>query len=211
MKYRIATLAALAAAVTTLSACGSSSQPSSTTQPSSAAPSSTSSAAATHNAADVTFATDMIPHHSQAIVMADMALSKATNADVKTLAAQIKAAQDPEITTMTGWLKAWGKPVPSASTSTSTSMTGMNGMDDTSSSMGMMSDSDMATLDKTSGVSFDRMWVTMMITHHQGAVAMSKTELASGQYKGAKTLAQSIITSQTAQIGKLETLHKQLA
>ena len=199
MKYRIATLAALAAAITTLSACGSSSSQSSTRTPASSGATATA-----HNAADVTFATDMIPHHSQAVEMADMALSKATNVDVKTLAAQIMSAQDPEIKTMTGWLKSWGQTVPSTSTS-------MGGMDTPGSAMGMMSATDMSTLDKTTGVSFDRMWVKMMITHHQGAVDMSKTELATGQYGAAKTLAQSIITSQTAQITKLQSLATKLA
>jgi uncharacterized protein (DUF305 family) len=196
MKYRIATVAALVAAVTTLSACGSSSSQS----PSSASASATATA---HNAADVAFATDMIPHHSQAVEMADMALAKANNADVKSLATKIKAAQDPEIITMTGWLKGWNQPVPASSMS-------MSGMGEAS-SMGMMSDAEMATLDKATGVDFDRMWVKMMITHHQGAVDMSKTELAGGQYSGAKALAQSIVTSQTAQISQLQALEKQLA
>jgi uncharacterized protein (DUF305 family) len=196
MKYRIATVAAVAAAVTTLSACGSSSSQS----PSSASASVTATA---QNAADVAFATDMIPHHSQAVEMADMALTKATNADVKSLATKIKAAQDPEIITMAGWLKGWNQPVPASSMS-------MSGMGEAS-GMGMMSDAEMATLDKATGVGFDRMWVKMMITHHQGAVDMSKTELAGGQYSGAKTLAQSIITSQTAQISQLQALEKQLA
>jgi uncharacterized protein (DUF305 family) len=185
MKYRIATVAAVAAAVTTLSACGSSSSQS----PSSASASATATA---QNAADVAFATDMIPHHSQAVEMADMALTKATNADVKSLATKIKAAQDPEIITMAGWLKGWNQPVPASSMS-------MSGMGEAS-GMGM-----------ATGVGFDRMWVKMMITHHQGAVDMSKTELAGGQYSGAKTLAQSIITSQTAQISQLQALEKQLA
>ena len=85
-------------------------------------------------------------------------------------------------------------------------MNGMTGMSHT----GMMSDADMASLGKATGAAFDRMWVTMMITHHQGAVTMSQTELKSGQYGAAKTLAQSIITSQTAQIGQLKTLLTQL-
>ena len=200
MKYRIATLAALVAAVTTLSACGSSSSQSASSPSASASAPSTATA---HNAADVAFATDMIPHHSQAVEMADMALTKATNADVKSLATKIKAAQDPEIITMTGWLKGWSEPVPAASMS-------MSGMGEAS-GMGMMSDAEMATLDKATGVEFDRMWVKMMITHHQGAIDMSKTELAGGQDSGAKALAQSIVTSQTAQISQLQALEKQLA
>lgn len=71
---------------------------------------------------------------------------------------------------------------------------------------GMMSDADMAGLDKASGAAFDRMWVQMMTTHHQGALTMAHTELAGGQNPEAKALAQSIITNQTQQIQQLKTL-----
>ena len=72
-------------------------------------PSASASVSSAHNDSDVAFATQMIPHHQQAVEMADMVLAK-TGVDprVTELAKQIKAAQDPEIVTMTGWLKAWG-------------------------------------------------------------------------------------------------------
>src|SRR4051794_14096914 len=97
-----------AAAVLALSACGgststgsqdtSSTSQSSPTASSPATPSS-SPAAGRHNDADVAFATEMIPHHAQAIQMADMATQQAHSPQVKTLANQIKAAQGPEIAT----------------------------------------------------------------------------------------------------------------
>jgi uncharacterized protein (DUF305 family) len=201
MNYRIAAVAA-AATVVTLSACGSNSSQTSSGSPTGAS-ASVAIVAGSHNSADVSFASDMIPHHSQALAMADMAISTASNPQVKALAVKIKAAQEPEIVTMTSWLKAWNQPVPSGS------MSGMSGMGGTG--MGMMSDADMAALGKATGKAFDTMWVTMMIAHHEGAVSMSKTELASGQYAQAKTLAQSIISSQTAQIQQLKALEKQLA
>jgi uncharacterized protein (DUF305 family) len=151
-----------------------------------------------HNQADITCATEMIPHHRQAVQMADMALTQATNADVKTLAQAIKAAQDPEIVQMSGWLAGWQQPVPAASSS------GMGGMGQTG--VGMMSDADMTSLGKATGAAFDRMWVSMMIRHHQGAVSMATTEESTGQNPDAKKLAQSIITSQTAQITQLAAL-----
>ena len=151
-----------------------------------------------HNAADVTFATDMIPHHAQAVEMADMALAQATSTEVKGLATQIKNAQDPEIQTMSGWLTGWGEMVPTGS---------MSGMDHSmGSGTGMMSDTDMAALGAATGAAFDRMWVTMMIQHHTGALEMATTELASGQSTDAKTLAQSIVTSQTAEIATMKQL-----
>jgi uncharacterized protein (DUF305 family) len=202
------TLAVTATAATALvlAACGSSgtkaTSGASTSGMGSMSMSGSASAGSTtgsHNQADVTFATDMIPHHAQAVQMADMALKAATNSQVKTLAATIKKAQDPEITEMTGWLTSWKKPVPPT-------MGGMSMGHGT----GMMTDADMTRLGKATGATFDRLWVTMMITHHHGAVSMARTELTSGQYTSATTLARSIVTSQSAQITQLQTLLTQL-
>ena len=71
-----------------------------------------------HNEADVTFALDMIPHHQQAIEMADLAESRAESQEVKDLATDIEAAQGPEIETLTGWLESWGEDVPDEETDT---------------------------------------------------------------------------------------------
>src|SRR5215207_4062578 len=65
-----------------------------------------------YNDTDVQFAQGMIPHHRQAIEMADLALTDAETPAVKDLAMRIKEAQDPEIARMTGWLRDWGKPLP---------------------------------------------------------------------------------------------------
>ena len=93
-------LTVLFASALLLAACGGSD---------SAGPGSTTKTATNFNDADVTFTQDMIPHHQQAVEMADLALMHAKSAEVVGLAKQIKAAQDPEIKTMTGWLKTWGK------------------------------------------------------------------------------------------------------
>ena len=68
---------------------------------------------------------------------------------------------------------------------------------------GMMSDHDMTVLADDHGTSFDRMWLTMMISHHQGAIDMAKTELAQGQNSAAKQLARNIISAQTAEIATM--------
>jgi uncharacterized protein (DUF305 family) len=199
----------LVAAVTlVLAACGSSaSKPGSSAMGSMSMPggptSASASAAASHNQADVSFATDMIPHHGQAIEMADMALTQASSRQVKQLASQIKAAQGPEISTMSGWLKDWGAPVPSAPMS-GTSMGGM-------SMNGMMSADEMKQLSGATGAALDKLWLQMMIKHHQGAIAMAKTELASGQYPQAKVLAQSISDSQATEITTMQGLLNQLS
>jgi uncharacterized protein (DUF305 family) len=149
-----------------------------------------------HNSQDVMFAQMMIPHHQQAIVMAKQAATKASSPQVKKLAAQIEQAQDPEIQKMTGWLKAWGASVPSPG--------GMQMGE------GMMSEQDMTKLGKLSGKQFDKAFLQMMIKHHQGAVTMAKTEQASGSSADAKALADSIVTSQSAEITTMQHLLAQM-
>ncbi|MBY8871664.1 DUF305 domain-containing protein [Micromonospora sp. PLK6-60] len=97
-----------------------------------------STSVAAHNAADVMFAQMMIPHHQQAVAMADLAATRATDPQVKQLAAQIKDAQAPEIATLSGWLTAWGAPTPTG-TSTAVPGSGMPGMDHGGSAMPGMS------------------------------------------------------------------------
>ncbi|MFF0969114.1 DUF305 domain-containing protein [Streptomyces sp. NPDC003703] len=162
-----------------------------------------------HNAQDVTFAQEMIPHHRQAVEMAALAPSRARSPQVKDLAAQIRQAQDPEIETMTGWLKAWGAGVPSAGPS---GMPGMPGMDHSASGHsaspmpGMMTDTDMDELTGLSGDAFDRAFLRMMIGHHEGAVAMARTEQAEGSDRAAVALAKSVTTSQSAEIDRMRKL-----
>ena len=153
---------------------------------------------AAHNAADVTFATGMIPHHEQAVEMADMALQMTQDPQITELAQQIKDAQQPEIDTLTEWLTAWGEPLPDASSMGDHS--GMPGMS------GMMSAEDMAMLEQSSGTEFDQMWLEMMIEHHKGAVEMAQTQQADGKYPQALEMSEQIITSQQEEIDQMQEL-----
>ncbi|WP_344861478.1 DUF305 domain-containing protein [Amycolatopsis ultiminotia] len=205
-----------------LSACNSGDQPSGTQPGSSSAPAPASNQqAAGHNNDDVAFAQQMIPHHKQALDMAKMVSSRSTNPKVVDLANRIDKAQDPEIQQMQGWLNTWGV----ASSSAMPDMSGHNmpgmspssmpGMGSSSMPMpggsmpGMMSDADMAKLDTMKGAEFDKMWLGMMIKHHQGAVDMAKTELAKGGNADAKALAQKIIDGQQAEIAEMQGLLSQ--
>ena len=132
--------------------------------------------------------------------MAKLAETRAQSGEVKHLAVQIANAQDPEIKTMSGWLTAWGKPVPAA---TPSAMGGMN-MSDGAGMPGMMSDDDMKMLKNASGVDFDHMFLTMMIAHHQGATAMAMTEQSDGTNAAAVALAHQIESSQTAEIATMQ-------
>lgn len=167
-----------------------------------------------HNDADVTFATEMIQHHKQALTMVEMTAGRRLDPAVQTLADNIKAAQAPEIQTMTRWLTSWGAAVPSASPSDDMSgMGGMSGMPRMSASAGsmssmpgMMSDADMTKLKNASDAEFQKMWLQMMIKHHQGAVQMAQTEQTDGQYQPAIDLAGQIIASQSKEIDTMKQL-----
>ncbi len=155
-----------------------------------------------HNAQDVTFAQEMIPHHTQAVEMADLAATRASDPRVTALAAKIKGAQDPEIKTMTGWLTSWDEPVtPSGGGMAGHSMGGSSG---SSGGMGMMSDGEMKALEASSGAAFDRQFLTRMTEHHTGAIEMAETQLAKGKFEPAKQLATSIRDSQKAEVAEMQ-------
>lgn len=143
----------------------------------------------TANAADETFATMMIPHHEQAVEMADMILDKdGVDTRVTELAQQIKDAQAPEIETMTGWLNEWGVSLDSG-------MAGHDMGDD-----GMMDESAMTALDDADGADAARLFLEGMVMHHEGAIDMAESELADGQFPDALELAQQVIDGQSAEI-----------
>ncbi|MFE7036913.1 DUF305 domain-containing protein [Streptomyces sp. NPDC057621] len=149
-----------------------------------------------HNAADVAFAQGMIPHHRQAVEMADLAEGRARSAEVKKLAAEIKRAQAPEIKTLSGWLTSWGEDVPAE-----------GGMDHSTHDTGaMMTAEEMTELENASGTAFDTAFLKMMIKHHEGAVAMAKTEQADGASAAAVKLAGRIVTAQSTEIDQMNTL-----
>lgn len=155
-------------------------------------------ASADHNEADIAFAQGMIPHHEQAVEMAEMALETSENPKVKDLAGRIKEAQVPEIKTMKGWLKDWDASMEGKG--------GMGGMGGTAKGEGMMSNSEMKELESSSGPEFDEIFLKAMLAHHKGAVAMAKVELADGKFPDAKKLAQAIVDTQEEEITEIETL-----
>lgn len=157
--------------------------------------------AAEYNDADVQFAQEMIPHHEQAVIMAQMAESHADSTAVQELAAKIEAAQAPEIETMTQWLEDWGQDPASGGMDH-----GDMGHGSSSEMPGMMDEDDLADLDGAMGGDWDQMFLTMMITHHEGAIEMSRTEQADGQSPDAVALAEKIEADQTAEIAVMEDL-----
>jgi uncharacterized protein (DUF305 family) len=186
-----------------VSACGGGASPAGAPAPATPSASAQAGVSTEHNEADIRFAQMMIPHHRQAVAMAGMAVERAENPDVKALAEQIQAAQDPEIERMTGFLQAWGAEVPPEDDMSA--MPGMDGMDhsDMGDMSGMMTPDQMNELQGASGAAFDRMFLEMMIAHHEGAVRDSEREVADGVNPQAKELAQEIISAQNAEIAQM--------
>ena len=151
--------------------------------------------ATTSNSADQMFLTMMIPHHEQAIEMADAILGKdGVDPRVTALAQQIKDAQDPEIETMKSWLTDWGMPYDDATSS------GMGSMDPAD---GMMPEEDMAALAAATGTEATRLFLEGMIDHHLGAVEMAQSVMGNGQNPALADLAEQIIDAQTAEIATM--------
>ncbi len=146
------------------------------------------------------FIEQMIPHHQDAITMANSALKKSNRAEIKTLAQNILKSQGDEIDQMTQWYDEWfGKQVPRGTT-----QMGAHGMkvSDSSMHMGLMGDeTDILSLD--SALDFDKEFIRQMIPHHQMAVMMA-TMLENGTSKPEmKQLANNIITDQNKEIASM--------
>ena len=148
------------------------------------------------NDADLEFVQGMIPHHEQAIQMAAMVSTDKASASTNDLADEIRIAQAPEIADMRALLAEWGEEEdPHA----------MHKMDDHS-MHGMMTDDDFNSLEAASGIDFERMWLQMMIEHHEGAITMSEKVLVNGKYPRVRELAEAIIAAQRDEIARMNTM-----
>ena len=148
------------------------------------------------NPDDVMFAQMMIPHHEQAVVMADIADSRAQDDQIRTLAAEIKGAQDPEIVLMQSWLDQWD--VPRLSGDQALQAHGSHGMD------GMLSNAQLDALANAEGATFDALFAQYMIEHHLGAISMAQDVLDRGSHPNVAALAREIIVTQEQEITQLQ-------
>ncbi len=150
-------------------------------------PSASVAPGANFNSADVTFAQMMIPHHRQAVEMAELAATRAADPEIKQLATAIKGAQQPEIDLMTGWLTSWGQ-----------------APEHMGSGHGMMSEHDMGSLKSLSGTEFDKEFARMMIAHHDGAIEMARDVQQHGTNSDVKRLASAIEQAQAAEVQQMQ-------
>lgn len=156
---------------------------------------------ALYTKADVQFMQGMIAHHAQAIVMSRMAETNGASPQVLKLSRKIDQSQLPEIQIMQDWLRRYEQFAPDTS-----SWHGMR-MD------GMLTDEELAVMEKARGVEFDRLFLTGMIKHHAGAIKMVEDLFktpGAGQEVDANVFANDVATTQTAEIGIMRRLLAQL-
>lgn len=160
------------------------------------APGGATSSSAAYNDADATFVETMLPHHDQAISMSELLLAKSgVEAEVRALAEQVVATQQPEVDTMNAWLTAW-QPTGSAS----------HGEHSHGGQGGMLSEDQMKQLDEADVASGQRLYLERMIAHHEGAIAMAQTEVDQGRAPEAVALARSVVAGQQAEIATMRAL-----
>ena len=144
--------------------------------------------------ADVQFVTGMISHHAQAIVMAEWAPTHGAGQSIRTLCERIINAQADEIALMRDWLRDRNQPVPEPTLHHQVMMPGM------------LTHEQMTQLDQARGGEFDRLFLTFMIQHHQGAVTMVERLLGSpgaAQDEDVYKLASDIFADQTTEIERM--------
>jgi uncharacterized protein (DUF305 family) len=123
-----------------------------------------------YTAADVEFMSHMISHHAQAIAMSRWAPTHGASPSVRVLAERIINAQQDEIATMQRWLRDRHQPVPEPDPAGVKMM--MGGAEHVMLMPGMLTENQMRELDAARGPNFDRLFLSFMIQHHQGAIAM---------------------------------------
>lgn len=156
------------------------------------------------NEADVRFMSMMIGHHAQAIDMARMAPTHGANPTIQTLAGRVINAQTDEIALMQQWLRDRRQPVPEAVAVTKHVM---NGVEHEMLMPGMLSAEQMKELDAARGDDFDRLFLRLMIQHHQGAVTMVNelvTSHGAAQDDAVFKIASDINVDQTTEIARMQ-------
>lgn len=166
------------------------------------------SPSASHNAADVDFLQDMITHHAQAVVMGDLAEEELTDPKVKAMAARISAEQKPEMRGMARTLKSWKEKVPPQAHNPNFGV--RDGHSSHSGMPGMASREDLEKLGDATGEDADRLYLDLMIKHHQGAVTMCETLGRHGSDERTGELGDDISVTQTKQIEQMKAMRKRL-
>ncbi|MGC3000856.1 DUF305 domain-containing protein [Streptomyces sp. G35A] len=147
------------------------------------------------NSADVSYARMMIEHHAQALEMTELVPDRAKSGKVVKLAERIAAAQQPEISAMKGWLKTHGK----------AEQADGHGHDHAT-MPGMATPAQLEKLRAAEGTAFDQLFLTLMITHHQGAITMATDVKGQGNNIQIEEMADDVAAQQTSEINRMRDL-----
>lgn len=162
--------------------------------------------------ADIHFMSAMIGHHAQALVMAKLAPSRGASAPVLRLAERIMNGQEDEIATMQQWLRDRRQPVPEARPGPMKMK--MGGVEHEMLMPGMLTEAQMRQLEQARGPEFDRLFLTLMIQHHSGAVSMVETlfrTYGAGQDHTVFKFASDVNVDQTTEIARMQKMLEELA
>jgi uncharacterized protein (DUF305 family) len=154
-------------------------------------------------AADVAFMSGMIHHHAQAVLMAGWAPSHGASQAIRALCERIVVGQRDEIALMQRWLRDRHETVPDGDASHDM----MPGMDPSSMMPGMLTADQLAQLDRARGPEFDRLFLTFMIQHHQGAIVMVDKLFGSqgaGEEEIVFRFASDVYADQTTEIDRMQ-------
>jgi uncharacterized protein (DUF305 family) len=160
-----------------------------------------------HTPADVDFMSGMIPHHAQAVKISEWAVSHGARREIATLSERVIVSQRDEINMMQGWLRERHLPVPPANATHHRMM--MNGVAHDMLMPGMLTDEELEQLDRARGNQFDRLYLTYMIKHHQGAIEMVEKLFATAgaaHQDDVFKFASDVFADQTAEIDRMQNL-----
>ena len=165
--------------------------------------SSTAAAPDSFGAADILFVQMMIPHHQDAVTMAELARTRSQNPGIRGVAEQISSIQQPQIDTMISWVQAVGRPTAPPDFNTGHGV-GEHAVP------GTMTFTDLVRLRESSGARFDRKFLTVMIRHHRGTLRAAKAELAEVSSPEVKAIGQDMVAKQKAELKTLRQILAQL-
>lgn len=154
------------------------------------------------NTVDASYLSMMVAHHSQAIDMTELAERYARNPQVRTIASAIDSGQGREIIVMATWLVDHDIAEPTVESVAEMTEHGMPGM---------LTPEEVVELGETRGAAFDRLFLTSMIRHHEGAISMAEDQLSSGEDVLVSEMANDVLTSQRAEIDRMNDVLADLA
>jgi len=170
-------------------------------------PGSSATATPDWNHDDVSYLQMMIPHHGQALDLAELAATRAADPRVRALAARTEAARGPEVWLMAGWLAERGIDVPSPDEDPHEYDHGEHGHHPM---RGLLAADDLAALADAEGPAFDRLFLDELLRHQRGAIAMADDVLATGTDPRAAEIATEVRAGQRAEVARMERLLAQL-